>query len=320
MRKRRHTVSGNERWLVSYADYMTLMFAFFVVLYSISIVKEEEYSVLSDVLGNVFQATDGTGVTGEGILVNNELREGSFYGEKVLPESGESLVDNKSQLEQEEKVHLGAPLEVLEAELSTLFEQDTRTKLVTVGQNGKWLEIKLDSSLLFSSGSASLLSRSSVVLREISELLSQNSYKFRVRGFTDNQPINNELFQSNWYLSAARATAVVEQFQNYGIAPQRMAVEAFGEYSPEADNSTTEGRRENRSVVIAVSTDVYKPVEKQKSEEKGIAIPRSEVSIPDSDTINIVPLPHGGIRITTRQSETNKSDASSNEDADSDNK
>lgn len=307
---------------MSYADYMTLMFAFFVVLYSISLVKEEEYSVLTDVLGNLFQAADGTGVKGKGILVNNEPRDESFYGEKVLPENGENLVDRKAQIQPDEQVDMGAPLDVLEAELSTLFQQDAANPLVDVAKSGRWLEITLDSSLLFSSGSASLLSRSTIVLSRISDTLNTNRFKFRVRGYTDDQPIDNELFQSNWYLSAARATAVVEQFQVFGIAPQRMAVEAFGEYSPRADNHTVEGRRKNRSVVIAVSPEEY--VAPQKSSEPADVNQEAhaqEMRLPDSETINVIALPHGGIRITTRQSDSNSSDDSkANTSTESDNK
>lgn len=299
---------------------MTLMFAFFVVLYSISLVKEEEYSVLSDTLGKVFKTTEGTGVSGNGILVENNPRESTFYGEKVLPESGEQLIDKKAQLDPEHEIDIGAPLEVFDAELSTLLEQKIQSDLVTIKQNGRWLEIALDGSLLFSSGSASLLNRSDSVLNAISELLSANKYKFRVRGYTDNQPINNELFESNWYLSAARATAVVERFQRLGVIPQRMVVEAYGEYSPVGDNSTLAGRRQNRNVVIAISADEYVPVRKKDIRESNISKTKiNNNGTRDSETINVIPLPHGGIRITTRPSATKESDANS-ENTDSDNK
>lgn len=320
MKPRRRVVSNRERWLVSYADYMTLMFAFFVVLYSISLVKEEEYSVLSDTLGKVFKATEGTGISGDGILIENDPRENTFYGEKLLPESGAKLIDKNVQLDPEHEIDIGAPLEVFEAELSTLLRQKIQSNLVTIKQNGRWLEVKLDGSLLFSSGSASLLNRSNSVLSAISMLLSANNYKFRVRGYTDNQAINNELFESNWYLSAARATAVVEQFQRLGIAPQRMVVEAYGEFSPAGDNSTLVGRRQNRNVVIAVSADKFVPTINKDKRESNISKTKiNNNDTRDSETINVIPLPHGGIRITTRPSATKESDATS-ENTDSDNK
>lgn len=319
MNKRPQRASSNERWLVSYADYMTLMFAFFVVLYSVSLVKEEEYSVLTDVLGNVFQSAEGTGVSGDGVLVSNQTRNSHFFGEKVLPEKGEALVDSNADIQPHDEVHTGSPLDILSAELSTLLAENVEGRQVQISNNGRWLEIRIDSTVLFASGSASLMRNSFNVLSSISMILQNHRYRFRVRGYTDNQPINNELFRSNWQLSAARATAIVEQFQVLGIAPQRMAIEAFGEYSPEADNATVEGRRQNRSVVIAVSPEEYIPVvpsDKQRKISETVTLQSGQ--IPDSDTINVIPLTHGGIRITTRQSETTTSDTQS--DSESDNK
>lgn len=319
MNKRPQRASSNERWLVSYADYMTLMFAFFVVLYSVSLVKEEEYSVLTDVLGNVFQSAEGTGVSGDGVLVSNQTRNSHFFGEKVLPEKGEALVDSNADIQPHDEVHTGSPLDILSAELSTLLAENVEGRQVQISNNGRWLEIRIDSTVLFASGSASLMRNSFNVLSSISMILQNHRYRFRVRGYTDNQPINNELFRSNWQLSAARATAIVEQFQVLGIAPQRMAIEAFGEYSPEADNATVEGRRQNRSVVIAVSPEEYIPVvpsDKQRKISEAVTLQSGQ--IPDSDTINVIPLTHGGIRITTRQSETTTSDTQS--DSESDNK
>lgn len=319
MNKRPQRASSNERWLVSYADYMTLMFAFFVVLYSVSLVKEEEYSVLTDVLGNVFQSAEGTGVSGDGVLVSNQTRNSHFFGEKVLPGKGEALVDSNADIQPHDEVHTGSPLDILSAELSTLLAENVEGRQVQISNNGRWLEIRIDSTVLFASGSASLMRNSFNVLSSISMILQNHRYRFRVRGYTDNQPINNELFRSNWQLSAARATAIVEQFQVLGIAPQRMAIEAFGEYSPEADNATVEGRRQNRSVVIAVSPEEYIPVvpsDKQRKISEIVTLQSGQ--IPDSDTINVIPLTHGGIRITTRQSETTTSDTQS--DSESDNK
>ena len=124
-----------------------------------------------------------------------------------------------------------------------------------------------------------------------------------MRGYTDDETIRNEIFRSNWELSVARATSILVELEALGINSARMAIEGYGQYSPFADNSTAAGRAENRKVVIALSKYGLPPkkeVKKGEQESEPEAV-KHEVELPsDDDTIKIIRLPHGGIRITTR--------------------
>jgi chemotaxis protein MotB len=127
----------------------------------------------------------------------------------------------------------------------------------------------------------------------------------RIRGYTDNQPINNEIFASNWELSVSRATAILRSLEGFTMNPARMAVEGYGQYYPVADNSTADGRAQNRKVVIAVS---------KYGLEKSNLLNTPTISVKDveaikqvaddtqsEDEIRIIRLENGGIRITTRK-------------------
>lgn len=122
-------------------------------------------------------------------------------------------------------------------------------------------------------------------------------------------PINNELFSSNWQLSVARATEMLLQLERLGINPAQMAIEGYGEHSPTSSNETEEGRAANRKVVIALSKYALPAKENKVSPE---AVNQETVIIEDAKAqkanpeIKVIELPHGGIRITTREEELNK--------------
>ena len=124
-----------------------------------------------------------------------------------------------------------------------------------------------------------------------------------MRGYTDNEGIRNEMFRSNWELSVARATSVLVELESLGINPARMAIEGYGQYSPFVSNDTEQGRAENRKVVVALSKYGLPPKAPESSEQEpqNQAQDTTEIELPSNDnTIKVIQLPHGGIRITTR--------------------
>ena len=128
----------------------------------------------------------------------------------------------------------------------------------------------------------------------------------RVRGYTDDLPINNELFSSNWELSVARATSVLRILEQLGTAPKRMAIEGFGQYYPSVSNDSPEGRASNRKVVIAVSRYAYQAQVSEAAEPQAAAATQQlqqqlEQITQEDGSIRVIALPGGGIRITTRQ-------------------
>ncbi|MDN3378171.1 MULTISPECIES: flagellar motor protein MotB [unclassified Pseudoalteromonas] len=312
-RRLRHQPSNNqhtERWLVSYADYMTIMFAFFVVMYAIAINKEESFQILSDSLEQVFDQSarqhsqEGTGVTGTGLLTDRVSPEKELlYGESIQKqEAGPELLDGQSDTSNIKQKHLGKPLDSLLTKLQSALIDEIRDGEASLELHQDWLIIELSSGMLFSSGSAVAHSRAKTVIGMVNDIIAPVDNYVRVRGYTDNETIRNEIFRSNWELSVARATSILVELESLGINPARMAIEGYGQYSPFADNSTEQGRAENRKVVVALSkyglpeqeTPREGDLEEEKAEPEVIELPS------DDNTIKVIQLPHGGIRITTR--------------------
>ncbi|MEM7389805.1 MAG: flagellar motor protein MotB [Pseudomonadota bacterium] len=315
MRRRlRHNTSKNqhtERWLVSYADYMTIMFAFFVVMYAIAISKNEDFQILSDSLEQVFEKSArqqqqvGTGVNGTGILTDRVSPENDIlYGESIRKdEQGPELLDGQSETSNIEKKHLGKPLDSLLTKLQSALIDEIRDGEASLELHQDWLIIELSSGMLFSSGSAVAQQRAKQVVGLVKDIIAPVDNYIRVRGYTDNEGIRNEMFRSNWELSVARATSVLVELESLGINPARMAIEGYGQYSPFASNDTEQGRAENRKVVVALSKYGLSPKEPENTEQESQNQPQqtTEIELPsDDNSIKVIQLPHGGIRITTR--------------------
>ncbi|WP_209327010.1 flagellar motor protein MotB [Pseudoalteromonas sp. PA2MD11] len=313
-RRQRHNTSKNqhtERWLVSYADYMTIMFAFFVVMYAIAISKNEDFQILSDSLEQVFEKSArqqqqvGTGVNGTGILTDRVSPENDIlYGESIRKdEQGPELLDGQSETSNIEKKHLGKPLDSLLTKLQSALIDEIRDGEASLELHQDWLIIELSSGMLFSSGSAVAQQRAKQVVSLVKDIIAPVDNYIRVRGYTDNEGIRNEMFRSNWELSVARATSVLVELESLGINPARMAIEGYGQYSPFASNDTEQGRAENRKVVVALSKYGLPPQEPENAEQESQNQPQqtTEIELPsDDNSIKVIQLPHGGIRITTR--------------------
>jgi chemotaxis protein MotB len=305
--KSQHT----ERWLVSYADYMTIMFAFFVVLYAIAINKEDNIKVLSDSLEHVFDKSakqyskQGNGVNGDALLLERVTPEAEIlYGESIQElEQGPMLLDGQSDNSNISQRHLGKPLDSLLAKLQSSLIDEIRSGEASLELSQDWLVIELNSGLLFASGSAVAHNKAKEIVKKIEAIIASVDNYIRVRGYTDNETIRNEIFRSNWELSVARATSILVELERLGIQSARMAIEGYGQYSPFADNDTEAGRAENRKVVIALSK--YGLVLESSNEDTEQQVPEeakpTEVELPtQDDTIKIIRLEHGGIRVTTR--------------------
>lgn len=291
-----------DRWLVSYADYMTLMFAVFVVLYAMAIVKEQSFDVLSDSLGEIFDITgeEGTGSKGKGVLPQQASQVELLEGNSLKPEAGPELIENKIVVNDWQNKKLGNPLNELKFELKTALHDLTDNGVAQLELNDDWLTIELSSGMLFASGSSVANPSAGVVIQEIAKVLNRVNNLIEVRGYTDNRIINNEIYSSNWQLSAARAAAITNLLEKSGVIQQRLAIEANGANYPVASNKTRAGRAQNRRVVIALSKLAYNPDHNTDVEKQELKQQLSD-RIPDYEDIKVIKLPNGDIRITTRQ-------------------
>ncbi len=250
MPRRKHTEEepeNLERWLVSYADFITLLFAFFVVMYSISSLNEGKYKILSQTFSSVF-SLDKTSQAAQAqtALIEMANQKGSELV-NLLPEVP-PVPPHPDGIQESEQAQLERVASQMEAVLAPYVQDD----LVTVKRSELWVELEIKSGLLFSSGSAALSKGSGALLYRLSQIFTGVDNVIHVEGHTDNVPIATFEFPSNWALSSARAASVVKQLVDYGVSPQRMVALGYGEYHPVADNKQEEGRNRNRRVAIII--------------------------------------------------------------------
>ncbi|WP_181296654.1 flagellar motor protein MotD [Pseudomonas sp. Q2-TVG4-2] len=240
-RRRTHEEPENhERWLVSYADFITLLFAFFVVMYSISSLNEGKYKILSDSLVGVFNQVDRA-VKPIPIGEERPRTTQPDVSEIDEPQASQQPID---------------PLQSIMQSMREAFADLIDTNELTVRGNELWVEIELNSSLLFPSGDALPNDHAFDLLEKIARILAPFDNPIHVEGFTDNLPISTNKFPTNWELSAARAGSVVRMLAADGVDPSRLAAVGYGEFQPIADNATAEGRARNRRVILVISRNL----------------------------------------------------------------
>jgi chemotaxis protein MotB len=230
--KKNHKAHGNqERWMVSWADFMTLLFAFFVVLYSSSQVDKAKMAKLSGAITAGFQQL-GVG-TGDGTA------------RVVVP--GTSPACPGQPIRSPESV------EVIRRKLEVGLAEELKRRMVSLRDTPEGLVLSLREVGFFDSGSATLRASSMEMFDRIGQVLAGTQSNLRVEGHTDNVPIHTALFQSNWELSTARATEIIRiLLTREGIGPGRLSAAGYAEFHPIADNATDDGRRLNRRVDIVI--------------------------------------------------------------------
>lgn len=236
-----------HRWLVSYADFITLLFAFFVVMYAISSVNQGKYSQLTNSMGTAFSGDGATGIDQTG-KDKGTGDEGLIQGKQnvlVKPLPLSHLYYEKMRREREAMTKMRTDLS---SKLSPLIDEGK----VNVLQNDRGIRIDINESLLFSAGSAELSADANHVINEIAQLVKDNQHAIQVEGHTDNIPIHNATFFSNWELSAVRASSVVRMLNSSGIADNRLSAIGFGSSQPISENDSILGRAKNRRVSIMI--------------------------------------------------------------------
>jgi len=225
MSKKKHEEHENhERWLVSYADFITLLFAFFVVMYSTSSVNEGKYRAVSESAQAAFNPSN---------MVAKKIE----VGPKI---SSESRQTGKVE-------YIAAIKGVMKA-----FEQSNK---LVVFQNSRGIVIRITDTALFDSGKAEIKSEAVEAIDSLAGILTGIKRNIQIEGHTDNIPINSPLYPSNWELSSSRATSIVRRFVDMGLKPSGLTAIGYGEYRPIAENETEEGRSKNRRVEIVVLND-----------------------------------------------------------------
>ncbi len=241
--RREEEHENHERWLVSYADFITLLFAFFVVMYAISSVNEGKYKVLSNSLVNAFKNTTAQ-PGGQPIAV--------IQGAPLLPvkpvAKPDKAVDQK-KVEQRQKMKNMA--DDIKNALQPLIAQG-KVKLL---ETSRGVTIEINDSVLFPAGQAKLEPASMSAMLAIAQVLAASDFPITIEGHTDNVPIATPQFPSNWELSAMRATTVLRLFNDGGVGAERLTAIGYGETRPVDTNTTPEGRARNRRVSVLIDSN-----------------------------------------------------------------
>lgn len=252
-RRQKHEEHENhERWLVSYADFITLLFAFFVVMYSISQVNEGKYRVLSESLVNAFLNQP---------RANEPVPKGTDSGGARI-QSGPSVIRHtlpirKGAAEQRQQE---AKMTNIARDIMKVLAPLVEGGQVRVTQSARGVAVEINASILFASGDAKLEPESTKALTAVGKVLAGIDNGIQVEGYSDNTPISTSQFPSNWELSSARASSVVRLFIDDGVAPSRLVAIGYAENKPVESNSTPEGRARNRRVTIMILSDAKEGV------------------------------------------------------------
>jgi chemotaxis protein MotB len=267
MSRRRHKHeehANHEAWAIPYGDLMTLLLAFFVVMYAISSVNQGKYRVLSDSLQAAFRGDPRTlapvevgnrmAGPGPGPQVKAELSPELTPGTPGAVVSHVEVVSVKPDLDRAggQDENAAQELEQVASEMERAMADLIDKDLVEVRRHGLWVEVEVRTDLLFASGMAQLGSNATRVLQQMADTVKPFPNPIRVEGHTDDVPIRNSSFNSNWELSAARAATVVHLFTDRGIDPKRLSVIGLGQYRPLQPNTTPAGRNANRRVVLVI--------------------------------------------------------------------
>jgi len=251
MKRRGKGHVNQERWLISYADFITLLFAFFVVLYAFA--KEDQHKQQL-VRESVDQAFRQMGVLADATRKLKSGTQQSAAGNSGSSKPLSAVVNDDVQSPQKVRDDLTR----IQHELEQTLAPQLATHAVSLTMERDGLVISLREAGFFNSGSATPKPETLPTLNEIAKSLGRTAYDLRVEGHTDNVPIHTAAFDSNWELSSTRATRIARLFLELGSIPaERISAAGFAEYHPVASNDTAEGRAQNRRVDLVVMPRVH---------------------------------------------------------------
>lgn len=220
----------NESWLLPYADLLTLLLALFIVLFAMSSVDAQKFQSMSNIFNEIFSG-------GTGIIDRSALLENGQHEKTNVPSSREEN-----------------PLEVVQEKINQYITENDLSDQLTTSLTSEGLLLTINDNVFFDSGSAEVREEDILIAKEISELLVMDPpSNIIISGHTDNVPIHNSLYSSNWELSAMRAVNFMKIIlENPNLNPSLFSAKGHGEYNPIASNDTEEGKAKNRRVEVLI--------------------------------------------------------------------
>ena len=237
-----------ERWLVSYADFITLLFAFFVILYATSKTDATKYKAVAESLASAFSAdfVDQTGKSSGKTLNQFEesVPQGGLLMDMPMGKSNIQVIDNQE---------LKRLADILEESVSYELGSSDFAEKMQIIYDDRGLVLRLSAKDFFEPSQAYVKQDALPILNQMAKILSTVDRFIRIEGHTDDSRISSEYFPSNWELSASRATWIVRYFiQKFKFNPAKLSAAGYAEYHPIVPNSTDAGRAKNRRVEILV--------------------------------------------------------------------
>jgi chemotaxis protein MotB len=252
MRRRKDKHHANhERWLISYADFITLLFAFFVVMYATSKADQKKQAEAAAAINSAFQSLGlFQSASAAKEAQSAKAAAAALTTSEDAPVSPMNVVLGDQMLASPE---VKRDLERIKRNLEKLLSNQIARHVVALRIGREGLVISLREAGFYNSGSAVPHPNSITTLNQIAEALRATPYDIRIEGHTDNVPIHTEEFDSNWELSTARATHMARLFiVGHHFSPVRLSASGYAEFHPATTNTTTEGRAQNRRVDIIV--------------------------------------------------------------------
>jgi chemotaxis protein MotB len=248
--RRRHTDAheNHERWLVSYADFITLLFAFFVVMFASSQTDKAKVKQISEAVSNALENGTSMGVPPAVAKILGGTVDDKGQGNAQMKGPGGAQRAAK-EAPPEDIVELGPSMKVLSTEL----ESEIKSGKVEINLEPRGLVVSLKQTAFFPSGADVIDPSTYPIMEKLVNALKGISNPLRIEGHTDSMPIHSPRFRSNWELSAARSIAMMELLsKRFSVDEKRMAIVGFADTEPEAPNDTPEGRAKNRRVDIVI--------------------------------------------------------------------
>jgi len=236
----------SERWLLTYADLITLLLIFFCVLYSMSSISSKKFDALAQSLSIVFGGSGKSGVLDAGRSI--------IPGDKIY------------------KQHL--EMQNTEERIKRMIAQLGLEGKITATRQDRGLVVSLKDTLLFNRGEADLTSQARDIINKVAQIVKNIPNAIRVEGHTDTDPIHNTKFYSNWELSTARATNVLQyMMRSSGIPPDRLSAAGYGEYKPIASNDSERNKALNRRVDIVILAEAFEKFEPRGLKDQPVSAP-----------------------------------------------
>jgi len=245
---------GRERWVLPYADFVTVLLCFFIVLYSLSTIDAHKFAALAR---SLHHALGGQG----SVLI--EAPDASLGPDERFP-----MELDKGFVKSSDTAFL-AQMAPVQKQVQELMEEAGLTAHIEMTTEERGLVISIQDTVLFATGSADLTPTAREIMDKLGLILLQTPNYIRIEGHTDNVPINTPRFPSNWELSAARSTSVVRYLiARHNFPPGRLSATGYGEYRPRDTNDTAQGRQRNRRVDFVVLSSIYEKTEPQRALER----------------------------------------------------